>query len=75
MGSGLDFTTFFRSKDKQIHVKCGCFCGDIDAFALKVQATHGDNQHAKTYMAAIELAKMLMGKYFGVAVVNVEAKP
>ena len=58
MGSRLDFTTFFRSKDKQIYVRCGCFHGDIDAFALKVQADHGNNQHAKAYMAAIELAKM-----------------
>ena len=58
MGSRLDFTTFFQSKDKQIYVRCGCFHGDIDAFALKVQAAHGNNQHAKAYMAAIELAKM-----------------
>ena len=58
IGSRLDFTTFFRAKDKQIRVKCGCFRGDIDAFAFKVQATHGDSQHAKAYMAAIELAKM-----------------
>ena len=58
MGSRFDFTTFFRAKDKKINVKCGCFRGDIDAFSAQVQATHGDNQHAKAYMAAIELARV-----------------
>ena len=58
IGSRFDFTTFFRAKGKEIRVKCGCFHGDIDTFALKVQATHGDNQHAKAYMAAVELAKL-----------------
>lgn len=32
--------------------------GNIDAFAEKVKATHGENEHAKRYMAAIELAKV-----------------
>ena len=57
IGSRDDFTTFFRAKGAKIYVKCGCFRGDIDAFALKIQATHGDGIHAKAYMAAIELAK------------------
>ena len=57
IGSRDDFTTFFRTKEKKIFVKCGCVRGDIDAFAAKVQLTHGDNVHAKVYMAGIELAK------------------
>ena len=58
IGSRLNFTTFFRAEGKQIYVKCGCFSGDIEEFAAAVQATHGNNQHAKAYMAAIVLAKM-----------------
>ena len=57
MGSRNDFTTFFRSKNLEICVTCGCFRGNIDAFAEKVKETHGDNEHAKRYMAAIEFAK------------------
>lgn len=57
MGRRNDFTTFFRSKNFEICVTCGCFRGNIDAFAEKVKKTHGDNEHAKRYMAAIEFAK------------------
>ena len=45
-------------KDLKIFVACGCFRGDIEAFAKKVEETHGDNQHAKIYFAAIEIAKL-----------------
>ncbi len=57
-GSRDDFTTFFACADGSIGVKCGCFYGNLDDFAKKVQATHGDNDHAKVYRAAIEIAKM-----------------
>lgn len=57
-GSRNDFTTFFACADGSIGVKCGCFCGNLDDFAKKVQATHGDNDHAKIYKAAIEVAKL-----------------
>ena len=58
IGSRNGFTTFFRAKGKKIYVSCGCFCGDIDEFEAKVKKTHGDNEHAKAYMLAIELAKL-----------------
>ena len=58
IGSRNGFTTFFRTKEKKIFVSCGCFIGDIDQFAEKVKKTHGDNEHAKAYMLAIELAKL-----------------
>ena len=57
IGSRDGYTTFFRTKDKQIKVSCGCFLGTIAAFAEKVKQTHGDSKHAKTYALAIELAK------------------
>ena len=57
IGSRNGFTTFFRTKELEIHVTCGCFRGSIEAFAKQVQKTHGDNEHAKHYMMAIEMAK------------------
>ena len=57
IGSRNGCTTFFRTKDKQIKVSCGCFLGTIAEFAEKVKQTHGDSKHAKTYAIAIELAK------------------
>ena len=35
IGSRNDFTTFFRDKDSEITVKCGCFLGKIDKFLEK----------------------------------------
>ena len=58
IGSRNDFTTFYRGKDKQIMVKCGCFNGNIDEFIKKVQVTHGDNKYALVYRAAVEVAKL-----------------
>ena len=57
-GSRSDFTTFFRDKDNEITVKCGCFLGKIDKFLEKVSRTHGDNKHALVYRAAVEVAKL-----------------
>ena len=39
----------------------GCFRGTIEAFAKAVVKTHGDNQHARAYLKAIELAKIVFG--------------
>jgi len=58
IGSRDDFTTFFRTKDEQVFVSCGCFHGSIADFAEKVKRTHGDSKHAKTYALAIEIAKL-----------------
>lgn len=57
IGSRNSVTTFYRNKDKGISVSCGCFSGTIEEFTEAVKETHGDNQYAKEYMAAIELAK------------------
>ena len=62
IGSRNGTTTFFKCKDGKIRVMCGCFYGDIDEFAKKVRDTHGDNQHAKVYMLAIEMAKARIGE-------------
>ena len=57
IGSRGDCTTFYRSKDNQIWVTCGCFCGALDKFVRKVEKTHGNNKHGSAYKIAIELAK------------------
>lgn len=58
IGSRDDTVTFMRAKDEKIIVAVGCFAGTIDEFSEKVKETHGDNEHAKAYMLAIELAKL-----------------
>nr|DAH20623.1 MAG TPA: putative transferase, nesg, ydcK, Structural Genomics.38A [Bacteriophage sp.] len=58
IGSRDDFTTFFRTKNLTIGVKCGCFKGDTDKFFEAVEKTHGNNKHARAYKAAIALAKL-----------------
>ena len=61
IGSRNDFTTFFRDKDGEITVKCGCFLGKNDEFLEKVTATHGNSRHALVYRAAAETAKLQIG--------------
>ena len=58
IGSRDDFTTFFRDKDNEITVKCGCFLGKIDEFLKKVAKTHKDSKYAFVYRAAVEVAKL-----------------
>ena len=61
IGSRKDFTTFFKTKDNDIYVRCGCFRGNIEEFTNKVEQTHKDNYFAKEYKLAIELAKLHIG--------------
>ena len=58
IGSLDDFTTFYRDKDNEITVKCGCFLGKIDKFLEKVTQTHGDSNYALVYRAAVEVARL-----------------
>lgn len=57
IGSRDSITTFFRTKEKEIYVTCGCFRGSINEFEKAVEATHAGTKHEKTYKLAIELAK------------------
>lgn len=51
-------TTFYRGKDKKIHVVCGCFRGDLEAFRKQVKETHGDNKYAREYLMIADLMEM-----------------
>ena len=57
-GSRNAYTTFYRDKDNEISVRCGCFCGKLEKFLRKVSETHGANKYALVYQASVELAKM-----------------
>ena len=39
--------------DKGIFVRAGCFFGTRDEFLEKVKETHGENAHAREYLAAV----------------------
>ena len=58
IGSRNDTTTFYKAKGGKIFVKCGCKNTDIDTWLGMVQATHGDNKHAKAYRLAAQIAKL-----------------
>ena len=57
-GSENRSTTFFRTEDGDIYVRCGCFKGNLEKFKNKVIETHGDNKYAKEYLKIIELVKI-----------------
>ena len=59
IGSRFGITTFFRNKNNEIYVSCGCFLGTLAKFRKKVKETHGtDTKYAKVYQAAADLAEM-----------------
>jgi hypothetical protein len=62
IGSRDAITTFYRRNDGVTMVVCGCFHGTIDEFVAKVSETHGDNEHAVAYRAAVQLAKIRMNR-------------
>ena len=39
--------------DKGVRLLAGCFFGDIDTFRNELELTHGDNDHAAEYRAAL----------------------
>ena len=54
IGSRCDYLTEYLT-DKGIRLRAGCFFGDIDTFRNKLESTHGDNDHAAEYRAALAL--------------------
>ena len=61
-GSCYRTTTFFRSKDGQVGVRCGCFCGNLNEFREKVMETHGDSKTAKEYLMLADLMEYRFSK-------------
>ena len=54
IGSRCDYLQAFIT-DGALMIRAGCFFDTRDQFAFAVQATHGDNEHAQEYMAALAL--------------------
>jgi hypothetical protein len=54
IGSRSDFFTAYIT-DKGLYLRAGCFFGTVAEFVAKLEKTHGANQHAQEYRAALEL--------------------
>ena len=65
LGSYYRNTTFYRCKNGDIGVVCGCFSGNLDEFTKKVKSTHGDSKYAKEYLAMVEVVKIHFEKENG----------
>jgi hypothetical protein len=38
-----------------VHVRCGCWSGDLAAFRAEVAKTHGESGHAEDYLALVDI--------------------
>lgn len=56
-GSQYRKTTFYRAKDKDIYVTCGCFNGSLDEFRHKCIETHGSNKFSREYRMLASVIK------------------
>lgn len=57
-GSKYRTTTAFRTKNGDVHVSCGCFQGNLEAFCQRVESTHGNNLYGREYKKMIEMLKI-----------------
>ena len=56
-GSEYRTTTFYKTKNGEIGVKCGCFCGNLKEFREKVKETHGDSKKSREYLMIAKAMK------------------
>lgn len=61
-GSENRTTTFFRTKDGGVGVRCGCFYGTLAEFREKVKERHGDSRTAKEYLMLADLMEFRLSK-------------
>ena len=61
-GSCNRTTTFFRLKDGDVGVRCGCFYGTLAQFRDKVCETHGETKKAQEYLMLADLMKLRFEK-------------
>ena len=54
IGSRSDYLQAFVT-DRGLMIRAGCFFGARDQFELRIVETHGDNEHAQEYRAALAL--------------------
>ena len=53
--------TMIYDTDEGIMIQCGCFFGDEKKFVAKVAEKHGNNKHARDYLAMLDFAKVRFG--------------
>ena len=56
-GTQCRATTFFKCKDRKIHVACGCFKGTIEDFRKQVKATR-TGKIEKEYLMIADLMEL-----------------
>ena len=56
IGSRADFMTWTRSDNC---IATGCFRGTVKEFLAAVRETHGDNEHAQAYRAAVKFIRAM----------------
>lgn len=55
-----DRKTYFFASDEGLFVRAGCFFGTLDAFVAKVKDVHAGTRYEREYLAAAELAKIVL---------------
>ena len=53
-------TYFFADKDGNIFVRAGCWFSDLSAFKERVRDVHAGTRHEKEYLAACDLAELML---------------
>lgn len=53
-------TYFFRDGDGNMFVRAGCWFSPLDEFVERVKEAHGGTKYEKEYLAAVELAKIVL---------------
>ena len=51
---------FFADKDGKIFVRAGCWFSDLSAFKERVRDVHKGTRHEKKYLAACDLAELML---------------
>jgi len=64
IGSRSSYCTAYAT-DKGLRFRAGCFFGDVEAFAAKITASHGDNHHAQDYRAWIAMCEAWFARLSG----------
>ena len=60
IGSRRSYTIIYDT-DEGIMIQCGCFFGDEKEFVAEVAEKHGNNKHARDYLAMLDFAKVRFG--------------
>lgn len=60
IGSEKRKTYFFADRDGNIFVRAGCWFSDLSAFKERVRDVHAGTRHEKEYLAACDLAELML---------------